>query len=111
MSDTNLLLGLSNLACAALFIILAVPLVQRRIRMNRWYGVRIKKAFESDDNWYWINTYTGKRLILYSLVLAAIGILTFFTPLQHVVLRLLFGCAPLIAIVPCIEAVIFARKL
>ncbi len=111
MSYANLLLGLSNLACAGLFIMLAVPLVQRKVKMNRWYGVRIKKAFESDDNWYQINAYAGKRFILWALVLAAVGILTFFMPLQHPVILFLLACAPLIAVVPCVEAVIFSRRL
>lgn len=111
MSNDNLFLGLSNLACATLFIAVAVPLIQHKIKMNRWYGIRIKKAFESDDNWYRINAYAGKRLILWALVLAAIGILTFFIPLQHLALRVLLGGAPLIAVVPCIEALIFAKKL
>ncbi len=111
MSYANLLLGLSNLACAGLFVMLAVPLVQRKVKMNRWYGVRIKKAFESDDNWYQINAYAGKRFILWASVLAGIGILTFFVPLQHAGIVVLLACAPLIAVIPCVEAMIFARKL
>ena len=111
MSNDNLFLGFSNLACATLFIVIAIPLVQRKVKMNRWYGIRIKKAFESDDNWYQINAYAGKRLILWALVLVATGILTFFIPLQQPVLRLLLGGAPLIAVIPCIEALIFAKKL
>ncbi|MBN2128820.1 MAG: SdpI family protein [Sedimentisphaerales bacterium] len=111
MGRVNLLLGLSNLACATLSIVAAVPLVQRKVKMNRWYGVRIKKALESDDNWYQINAYASKRLILWALVLAGIGILTFFIPLQHPALRFLLACAPLILVVPYIEAQIFARRL
>lgn len=111
MSNSNLLLGLSNLGCAALIIVLAVPLVQRKIKRNRWYGIRIKKAFESDDNWYQINAYAGKRFVLWALVLAGIGIVTFFLPLQCPALPLLLACAPLILIVPCIEALVFARRL
>jgi len=111
MSSTNLLLGLSNLFCAALFTGLAVPLIRRKVKMNRWYGVRISKAFESEDNWYQINAYAGKRLILWAFVLAAIGIVTFFVPLQRLALVLLFANAPVIVIVPCIEAIVFARKL
>ena len=111
MSNANLLLGLSNLVCATLFIVVAVPLIQRKVKMNRWYGMRIKKAFASEDNWYQINAYAAKRLILYALVLAAIGILTFFAPLQYFALRLLLAGAPLIAVVPYIEALTFARRL
>ena len=111
MSNANLHLGLSNLGCAGLIIVLAIPLVQRKVRMNRWYGIRIKKAFASDENWYRINAYGGKRLVLWALVLAAIGIVTFFLPLQHRALPVLLACAPLILLVPCLEILAFAKKL
>ena len=111
MGNLNLILGLSNLAVATVAIAFAVPLVRRKVKMNQWYGVRIKEAFESNDNWYAINAYGGKRLILWGWVLAALGVLSFFMPLQHQPLPVLFACAPFVLMVPCIEAGIFARKL
>src|SRR2546427_9177847 len=40
---------------------LAIPLVIRKVPMNRVYGVRIAKAFASDRDWYEINAYGGER--------------------------------------------------
>jgi len=111
MSQANVLLGLSNPGCAVLMILLAIPLVHCKVKRNRWYGIRIKKAFESDENWYQINAYGGRRLILWALVLAVVGIVAFSVPLEGLALRLVLACAPLIVIVPCIEVVIFAKKL
>lgn len=41
--------------------------------MNRSYGVRIPNAFESERNWYAINGYGGKWLLIYGLLLSLYG--------------------------------------
>jgi hypothetical protein len=43
--------------------------------MNRAYGVRIPKALESAHNWYAINAYGGRLLLVYGLLVAAFGVL------------------------------------
>ena len=85
--------------------------------MNQWYGVRIKKAFASEDNWYKINAYGGRRLIFWSGVLALIGFGTFFIPIeangpQVLVFILPIGLAPLLVMIPVvIEIYRFSSKL
>ena len=59
-----------------LFAALALPLALRRVPMNRGYGVRVRKAFVSDRNWYDINAYGGKLVLAYGLLLFAFGVLT-----------------------------------
>jgi hypothetical protein len=109
MNADNIALGSVNLGFAILITVISIPLVKRKISMNPWYGVRIPKSFESEENWYKINAYGGKRLILW--------IAAFFLPLDSdaggtVLLTLLLAFAPLIAIVPpIIEIVIFSRKM
>ena len=44
--------------------------------MNRVYGVRVRKAFVSDANWYDVNAYGGKLLAAYGLLLFAFGVAT-----------------------------------
>lgn len=51
-----------------LVVVLAVPLVQGKVEMNGWYGIRIQKAFKSKENWYAINKYGGKALISWSVI-------------------------------------------
>jgi len=56
-------------------IILSIPLVARKVPMNRVYGVRIPKAFASERNWYDINEYGGKLLLGYGLLLCIFSLL------------------------------------
>ena len=85
--------------------------------MNRVYGVRIKKAFASEENWYTINGYGGRQLLMWSIVLAVIGIATFFLPLgteeqPNNIMVLIAAVAPLIILLPCIAQILwFAKKL
>jgi hypothetical protein len=65
--------GLSDLFTGLLLIALAVPLVRRRVPMNRWYGVRIPKAYASDANWYALNEVGGRWLAAAGAVLALVG--------------------------------------
>ncbi len=60
MDPTSITLGISNISIAVLIILLSIPLVRRKVGMNKLYGIKIKKAFESEENWYKINAYGGK---------------------------------------------------
>ena len=53
----------------------SVPLVLRRVPMNRAYGIRIPEAFSSDARWYDINAYGGRLFLGYGLLLALFGLL------------------------------------
>lgn len=110
--ETNVLLGISNVVCALLAILLARPLVQHRIRPNAFYGVRFAKAFESDETWYAVNEYGARRLILWSCVLLAVGVATFFVPLdRYPRWTLPLALAPLLFLVPALESYRFLRRL
>lgn len=66
---------------AAAAIVAALPLIQRRVKMNHWYGVRIPAAFASDEAWYDINRYGGRLLLRWGLSIAATALIgTFVTP-------------------------------
>ena len=54
-------------------VVVSVPLILRRVPMNRWYGVRTRKAFVSDENWYEINAFGGKAFFLFGLFLVAVA--------------------------------------
>ena len=75
--NTDLLIsGCVNAGIAFSVIAVSVPLVQGRIKMNKWYGVRIPKSFVSEDNWLKINQYGGKALIYWSLPVLLIAVLS-----------------------------------
>ena len=66
-----------HLAAGLLVIGLAVPLVRRKIRMNRWYGVRIPESYKSEKRWFEINEYGGRLLLWWGVgvaVMAGLGL-------------------------------------
>ena len=82
MVKANIVLGLINIASALLIMGISIPLVKHKIKMNNLYGVRIKKSFESEDNWYKINEYGGRQLILWSIPVVLIGFICFLVPIN-----------------------------
>ena len=112
MDPTSITLGISNISIAVLIILLSIPLVRRKVGMNKLYGIKIKKAFESEENWYKINAYGGKQMILWSIPLLLLGIATFFLPLEgNEPMIIAVACAPLILLVPIITGCAYAKKL
>lgn len=65
--------GLSDLFTGLLLIGLAVPLIRRQVKMNRWYGVRIPKAYVSEANWYALNEVGGRWLAGAGVLLTLVG--------------------------------------
>ena len=54
-------------------IAVSIPMILRRVPMNRWYGVRTRKAYASEEAWYEINAFGGKAFFLFGLLLAAVA--------------------------------------
>lgn len=63
---------------AVVLVLVCIPLVRGRAGMNKTYGVRLAKAFESDANWYTLNKFGGKQIILCSVGVVLSGILFVF---------------------------------
>jgi hypothetical protein len=98
------LVGL-GLALAAV----SVPLILRRVPMNRWYGVRTRKAFASSENWYELNEYGGKLLLCLGGGLVVFGLIGFWVaPAPDSVWAAVYLVVPLLGLVPVI-ALIRAR--
>lgn len=69
--------------------------------MNRAYGVRIPKAFESEHHWYAINAYAGRLLLVYGLLVAAFGVLArHATPPPTSPWMALFTVGPMLLVLP-----------
>ena len=98
----------SNLIVATLVGALAVPLIRRRVKMNDVYGVRIPRAFESDEQWYRINEYGGRRLLAWSVVIALLGIVALFVRDERVLVAL--ALAPLLYLVACVDAWRYSKR-
>jgi hypothetical protein len=112
MYHDSLMLGLIDIFVGVLVIAVCIPLLKNKIRMNYWYGMRFRKSFESNENWYKINQFGARRMILWSFVIIVIGILAIIVPDDaRKSLRPLFAYIPLIFIVPVYESWLFAKRL
>lgn len=112
MNTTSTILGFSHVSVAVLTILLAIPLLQRKVKMNKLYGVRFKKSFESEENWYKINEYGARQLILWSIPLAIIGVVTLFLPLkENATVTIIVAFAPLILVIPAITSWLYTKKI
>ena len=56
----NVVVGFSNFFVGFIMIFLSIPLKNGSIKMNKLYGFRFSKSFESDENWYKINKCGAK---------------------------------------------------
>jgi len=73
-----------SILAGILFIAISIPLLLCKVPMNGVYGIRIEKAFASKDNWYAINNYGAKQLLIWSLVMIASGIGLIFVPIPPI---------------------------
>jgi hypothetical protein len=107
----NVILGVSNLVCALLMILLSIPLKHGLVKMNSWYGFRLAQSFESDELWYKINEYGAKRFIIWSIPIIIIGIFSFLIPFDgHLFLILLFSFCPMIVLIPVFECIQYSKN-
>ena len=104
-------IGMMNLIIGLVVVAAAVPLALKKIPMNDWYGVRLRKAFQSDENWYAINAYGGKWLIACGAVIAAIGAVMLSISIQQEWLAKALSFASLLIVLAIIPIVAYSRKL
>jgi uncharacterized membrane protein len=64
----------------AVMAAIAIPMVQRRIPPNPFYGFRVPKSLKNPVVWYEINAYSGRRLLVVGLVVAIIAPLLYLIP-------------------------------
>jgi len=96
-----------------LMIGLSLPLLQGKIKKNYWYGFRLPKAFESEENWYAINRYGAQRLINWSILFFILSLCSLVIPFNtNPSVALIVGFSPLfIILIPIIKVLQFAKKL
>jgi hypothetical protein len=72
--DTGLI---TVLACDAVFALIAIPLVLRKVRRNVVYGFRTRATLSDDSIWYEANAYFGRALLIACGVSAAAIVLVY----------------------------------
>jgi hypothetical protein len=63
---------LTVLMLDALFIVLAIPLILKKVPRNCLYGFRVKATMENDFVWYETNAYFGRGFLMASIVSACL---------------------------------------
>ena len=103
MRSINVILGFTFIIIGVISIVLGYPLYKEKIKMNHFYGFRIKKAFESEDNWYKINKIGGKLFSYFGIIIFLFGIITFLIPFNNNQLFLnVYAIAPFLVVIPIV---------
>jgi len=71
---------------ALLSIAVGLPLADRRIPPNRWYGVRIRSTFADEHIWYEVNAQAGRDFTLLGVacLVLALGLRVLLVRVQYV---------------------------
>jgi uncharacterized membrane protein len=59
---------------------ISIPLIQRRIKPNWWYGFRTPRTVNNPAIWYDVNAYAGKRLLISGLITTVAALVLYFIP-------------------------------
>ena len=108
----NAILGVLDVGTGMLCVAISIPLLRGSIPRNSCYGFRFRQSCESEAKWQQINTYGAKRLMSWSVLIALMGIGTFFLPLQEnlVLIVIVAIVPPLIPLIPAWGVLRYARS-
>jgi uncharacterized membrane protein len=67
--------------CGLLIVLLAIPMIRRRVKPNGLYGLRVPATFADEWVWYEANARTGLDMLWLGLLLL---VLALALPLVHV---------------------------
>jgi drug/metabolite transporter (DMT)-like permease len=79
MNPFTLLMLLFTLSGLVL-IGISVPLIQRRIKPNYWYGFRTRRTLDNPQIWYDVNAHAGQRLLVSGLITTVVAAVLYFIP-------------------------------
>ena len=83
-------------AVGLLLVALGWPLARRRIRPNRWYGLRLPATFASERIWYEANAVAGRDMMLLGSVVGIVGLALPLAGLQDSLVPVI--CAAILAV-------------
>jgi uncharacterized membrane protein len=95
-------------AVGMLLIGLGWPLARRRIRPNRWYGLRLPATFADERVWYEANAVAGRDMMA---VGAAVGLTGLLLPAAGLHPNLVAVCCAAILTVGSLAATLRAWRL
>lgn len=78
--DPLTLLLLLFVGSGLVLIGISIPLIQRRIKPNYWYGFRTRRTLSDPVLWYDVNAYAGKRFLVSGIISTIAAIVLYFIP-------------------------------
>ena len=102
----------SLLAVGSIMFAFCLPLIKRKVPMNRVYGIRVREAFESEERWLDINGYGGRKFAMWSLPIVVTGILGLLLPthLVFIYIPIAIGVIVLSAVMPLIQTMRWIKE-
>jgi len=67
-------LVLTFVATGLVFVGVSIPLIQRRIKPNYWYGFRVTKTLKNPEIWYDVNAYSGRWLLIMGIATVVVSV-------------------------------------
>ncbi len=106
------LLGVSLLVVAVMVIVGALPLYLGLVGPNQLYGIRFPESFQSEANWYRINSYGGAALLVWGLATLLVSFEVMVPSLLPQRPRLWLGLLyPISVVVPLLLTYLYALRL
>lgn len=100
-----------NFFLAFLILLIAIPLFLKKIPPNSLYGIRLSKSFQSETNWYAINAYAGKQMIVWSVVYLILLLTVWKFSTNFSFNKAIIYGGPFMPLIPVTLTLIYARKL
>jgi len=104
--------AMALLAVGGIMFITCLPLIKRRVPMNRFYGIRVREAFTSKERWLDINAYGGRQFAMWSLPIVITGIIGLLLPvhLVFIYIPIAIGVIVLSALIPLIQTMRWIKE-
>lgn len=110
----NIIVGLINLIAGIIYGLCSIPLIQRRVKMNDFFGFRLSKALESEKNWYDINEFGARKIMGWSIFTLISGIVAFFMDFEDdSILSSLWMTLPILltSTIPIMQTLKYSKRL
>ena len=100
------------LTVGSITFVFCLPLIKRKVPMNRVYGIRVRESFTSDERWLDINAYGGRQFALWSLPNVVTGIVGLFLPtyLVFIYIPIAISVIVLSAAIPLIQTMRWIKE-
>ena len=85
------------LGVALLMVVLALPLLQRRIAPNALYGLRVPATFADETVWYNANAASARDLLVLAAALVVVGVVLWMALPGSSSTAMMIACGVLVA--------------